>query len=104
MNTTGTLTIDGRSIDVQGESWFDHQWGGFGKCFPAWDWFSLRLDEGSFVMLYNLKDPSMNDIPNQRGLTFIDHKGNVKWWYGEEAANLTATRWWKSDLEQRPIA
>jgi predicted secreted hydrolase len=98
MNTTGTITIDGRSIDVQGDSWFDHQWGGFGNCFPAWDWFSLRLDDGSFVMLYNLKDPLLNYIPNQRGLTFIDHKGNVKWWYGEDAANLTATRWWKSDL------
>jgi predicted secreted hydrolase len=98
MTTTGTLTIDGRNIDVQGSSWFDHQWGGFGKCYPAWDWFSLRLDDGSFVMLYNLKDPSLNDIPNQRGLSYIDHNGKVEWWYGEDAANLTATRWWKSDL------
>ena len=98
MTTTGTLTMDGRNIDVQGSSWFDHQWGGFGKCYPAWDWFSLRLDDGSFVMLYNLKDPSLNDIPNQRGLSYIDHNGKVEWWYGEDAANLTATRWWKSDL------
>jgi len=98
MTTTGTLTVDGRIIDVQGDSWFDHQWGGFGKCFPAWDWFSMRLDDGSFVMLYNLKDPSLNDIPNQRGLTYIDPEGNVDWWQGENAANLTTTRWWKSDL------
>jgi predicted secreted hydrolase len=98
MTTTGTLTIDGRKIDVQGESWFDHQWGGFGKCYPAWDWFSLRLDDGSFVMLYNLKDPQLNDLLLQRGLTYIDSGGNVTWWYGEDAGNLTATRWWKSDL------
>jgi predicted secreted hydrolase len=98
MTTNGTLTIDGRSIDVRGSSWFDHQWGGFGKCYPAWDWFSLRLDDGSFVMLYNLKDPSLNDIPNQRGLSYIDRNGKVEWWHGEDAANLTATRWWKSDL------
>jgi predicted secreted hydrolase len=98
MNTTGTLTIDGRKINVQGDSWFDHQWGGFGKCYPAWDWFSLRLDDGSFVMLYNLKDTLLNDIKDQRGLTYIDPQGNVTWWYGEDAANLTAIRWWKSDL------
>ncbi|MBN1234941.1 MAG: hypothetical protein JW999_02705 [Methanotrichaceae archaeon] len=98
MNTTGTLTVDGRSVDVQGNSWFDHQWGGFGKCFMGWDWFSMRLDDGSFVMVYNLKDPSLNDIPSQRGLTYIDPQGNVSWWYGEDAGNLTATRWWKSDL------
>jgi predicted secreted hydrolase len=97
MNTTGTLTIDGRKINVIGHSWFDHQWGGFGKCYPAWDWFSLRLDNGSFVMLYNLKGPFMNDIPDQRGLTYVDPKGNITWWHGENAANMTATRWWKSE-------
>lgn len=98
MTTTGTLTVDGRKIDVQGKSWFDHQWGGFAKCYPAWDWFSLRLDDGSFIMLYNLKDPLLNDIQDQRGLTYIDPQGNVTWWYGKDSANLTATRWWKSDL------
>lgn len=98
MTTTGTLTIDGRKIDVQGDSWFDHQWGGFGKCYPAWDWFSMRLDDGSFIMLYNLKDPLLNDIQDQRALTYIDPHGNVTWWYGRDAANLTATRQWTSDL------
>lgn len=97
MNTTGTLIIDGRKINVIGDSWFDHQWGGFGECYPAWDWFSLRLDNGSFVMLYNLRDPFGNNIPSQRGLTYIDPEGKVSWRNGENAANLTATRWWKSD-------
>ena len=94
MNTTGTLTIDGRKIQVRGDSWFDHQWGGFRQCYPAWDWFSLRLNDGSFVMLYNLRDPFVNDIPSQRALTYIDPDGNVTWWQGENAANLTAIRWW----------
>ncbi len=94
INTTGTLTIDGRKIHVRGDSWFDHQWGGFGKCYPAWDWFSLRLNDGTFVMLYSLKDPFLNDMPSQRGLTYIDADGNVTWWHGENSANLTATRWW----------
>jgi predicted secreted hydrolase len=98
MNTTGTLTIDGRTVQVSGDSWFDHQWGGYDQCYPAWDWFSLRLDDGSFVMLFNFKDPSLNNLPDQRSLTFIDPEGNVKWWSGEDAANLTITRWWRSDL------
>jgi predicted secreted hydrolase len=96
MSTTGTLSLDGRVINVSGDSWFDHQWGGFGKCYPAWDWFSIRFDNGSFVMLYNLRDLFSNDILSQRILTYIDPQGNVKWWHGEKAANLTATRWWKS--------
>lgn len=97
MNTTGVLTIDGRKINVSGDSWFDHQWGGFGKCFPAWDWFSLRLDNSSYVMLYNLKDQFSNDILSQRRLTYMDSEGNVAWWHGENAYNFTAVRWWKSD-------
>ncbi len=98
MTATGTLTIDGREVNVSGDSWFDHQWGGFGKFYPAWDWFSMRLDDGSFVMLYNLKDPFLNDIPGQRILTYIDPKGSVSWWRGDDAANLTVKRWWTSDL------
>lgn len=98
MTVTGTLTIDGRLVNVSGDSWFDHQWGGYGKCYMAWDWFSMRLDDGSSVMLYNMKDSHLNDILSQRNLTYIDPKGKVSWWYGEDAANLTVTRWWTSDL------
>jgi predicted secreted hydrolase len=94
MKTTGNLTIGERKINVSGYSWFDHQWGGFRQCYPAWDWFSLRLDDGSFIMLYDLKDLSMNSIPGQRSLTYIDPMGNVTWWHGESAANLTVERWW----------
>jgi len=97
MNTTGTLTIGARRINVSGYSWFDHQWGGFRQCYPAWDWFSLRLDDGGFIMLYDLKDLSMKSILSQRGLTYIDPEGKVTWWHGGNAANLTVKRWWTAD-------
>ena len=98
MNTTGTVKIDGRQIEVTGESWFDHQWGGFGRCYPAWDWFSLRLDDGRYLMLYAIKDPMGQELVDMRGLTYIDQKGNATWWTGSNAFNMTATRWWTSDL------
>jgi predicted secreted hydrolase len=96
MNTTGTITIGRRTINVTGESWFDHQWGGFRQCYPAWDWFSLRFDNGSYVMVYDLKDPLKHSIPSERRLTYIDPKGNIAWWQGRGAANITTTRWWTS--------
>jgi predicted secreted hydrolase len=96
MTTSGTITIDRRTINVTGDSWFDHQWGGFRQCYPAWDWFSLRLDDGSYVMLYDLKDPLKHSIPNHRRLTCIDTNENVRWWEGRDAANIEATRWWTS--------
>jgi len=96
MSTTGTITIGRRTINVTGDSWFDHQWGGFRQCYPAWDWFSLRLDDGSYVMLYDLKDLLKHSIPSHRRLTHIDSNGNVSWWQGRDACNITATRWWTS--------
>ena len=47
-------------------------------------------------MAYDLKDPLKHSIPSERRLTYIDPKGNIAWWKGKGAANITATRWWTS--------
>ena len=57
MPTTGRLTIDGTEVEVAGTSWMDHE---FGTSFlepgqVGWDWFSLQLDDGSEVMLFQLR-------------------------------------------------
>ncbi|MEP0761712.1 MAG: hypothetical protein HRF48_03150, partial [Chloroflexota bacterium] len=97
LTTTGALTLDGRVIHVSGDTWFDHQWGNFQNCFTGWDWFSFRLDDGGYVMLFNFKSRDGGDLPGQRGLTVIDPDGGVQWWLGPEAGTLTPVRWWRSD-------
>ena len=57
MPTRGTLIIDGERIDVAGTSWMDHE---FGTSFlepgqQGWDWLSLQLDDGSEMMLYQMR-------------------------------------------------
>ena len=57
MPTTGRLLIDGDEVEVFGTSWMDHE---FGTSFlepgqVGWDWFSLQLDDGSDVMLFQLR-------------------------------------------------
>jgi predicted secreted hydrolase len=57
MPTRGTLTLDGQSYSVEGESWMDHE---FGTSFlekeqTGWDWFSLQLEDGSDLMLFQLR-------------------------------------------------
>ena len=49
--------MGGRSFDVAGASWMDHE---FGTSFlePAqagWDWFSIQLDDGTDLMLYTMR-------------------------------------------------
>lgn len=52
LDTTGELHMDSRTLQVQGVSWFDHEWGtapipGNGV---GWDWFSLQWPDGSALM------------------------------------------------------
>ena len=49
---TGTLTLDGQQLQVEGTAWFDHQWGDFISVGGGgWDWFAVNLDDGSDLML-----------------------------------------------------
>jgi predicted secreted hydrolase len=57
MPTRGTLSLGGATYAVGGESWMDHE---FGTSFlepeqTGWDWFSLQLDDGSDLMLFQLR-------------------------------------------------
>ena len=65
----GALTIDGRSLDVEGRFWFDHEWGSsqLGPGVNGWDWFSLRLDDGSDLMVYRLRMENGAPSPHSSG-------------------------------------
>ena len=58
--TQGTLTLGGERIEVQGESWMDHEF--FTQYLTAevvgWDWFALMFDDGRELSLgwLRLKD------------------------------------------------
>ena len=57
MDLTGTLSIDGQPEQVTGQAWFDHQWGNFTSFGGSgWDWFSTRLDDGTALMFYQLRN------------------------------------------------
>lgn len=56
MNVTGVLEIGGKKERIKGVSWFDHQWGDFLPIKLSWDWFSLQLDNGIDLMLYQMRD------------------------------------------------
>ncbi len=57
LDVSGVLTLDGREVAVTGSGWFDHEWGTsqLGEGIAGWDWFSLRLDDGSELMVYRLR-------------------------------------------------
>ena len=56
MTALGTIKIGNTTEKVTGISWFDHQWGDFSVGFLTWEWFSLQLNDGMDVMIYQLRD------------------------------------------------
>jgi predicted secreted hydrolase len=57
MTASGSITIDGRTRDVTGEAWFDHQWGDFiAVGGGGWDWFAVNLDDGTDLTLSLVRD------------------------------------------------
>jgi predicted secreted hydrolase len=56
MNATGKVWLQGKGQPVTGRIWFDHQWGDFRATMLGWDWFAFQLDDGTDIMLYQLRD------------------------------------------------
>ena len=79
MPTSGTLRMDGKAIDVRGASWMDHE---FGTSFlepdqQGWDWFSLQLEDGTDVMVYQLRLRDGSVHPNSSG-TVVTTTGDTR--------------------------
>jgi predicted secreted hydrolase len=96
MRSRGTLQIDGKSLAVEGESWFDHEWA-TNQLAPGqsgWDWFSVQLDDGSELMIYRLrkKDGSVGGASSG---SFIATDGSVRHLRLDEL-RLTPVKFWQS--------
>jgi predicted secreted hydrolase len=69
MATKGSLTLDGKTQPVEGNSWMDHEFGSnqLTKKQVGWDWFSLQLDNNTQVMLYQMRQAKGVIDPNSSG-------------------------------------
>lgn len=79
MKSAGTLRINGRSVSVRGESWFDRELStrALGSGYRGWDWFSLRLDDGREVMLYIVRKAD-NTIDSHSSGTVVMPDGSYR--------------------------
>lgn len=79
MKTEGQIFINGKSFQVHGLSWMDHEFSSnqLNPELVGWDWFSFHLNDGSEVMLYQLrkKDGSMDAFSSG---SLIDPKNKSK--------------------------
>lgn len=91
---SGELRLEGESVPVTGEAWLDREWGtsALGPDVRGWDWFALRLDDGSELMYYRLRRADGSADRLSAGMLTGRDGGRL------EAADLTVVprRYWKS--------
>lgn len=92
----GRLTLDGRERGVQGEAWFDHEWGSsqLGGGVVGWDWLGLRLADGRELMLYRLRTANGGAAPESAG-TLVGRDGSARRLAVGEFA-IEPLSWWTS--------
>ncbi len=58
LESEGAIRIEDEEIAVRGLSWMDHEYStsALGAGQVGWDWFSLQLDDGSELMLFQLRN------------------------------------------------
>jgi predicted secreted hydrolase len=76
LQTTGTVRLAGREYSVTGESWFDHEFGSnvLSENQTGWDWFSIQLDDGRELMIFQLRLKDGGVDPYSSG-TLIEKNG-----------------------------
>ena len=96
LQTSGTLVLAGRRFAVTGESWLDREWATnqLTAQQAGWNWFSLQLDDGTELMLYQMRLRGGGLDPNSSG-TFVARDGTVQH-LSREDYTLTPIKEWRS--------
>lgn len=83
METTGTLTINNEIYNVEGNSWFDRQYGNLAKAvLKGWQWFAIELNNNIEIMLFDFIDDNSEKYgsityPNGKSISINASQFNV---------------------------
>jgi len=77
--TSGTVQAGGETFEVSGLSWMDQEFStsGLAPGQVGWDWFSIQLDDGSELMVFQLRREDGSRDPFSSG-TFIAPDGSSR--------------------------
>jgi predicted secreted hydrolase len=94
--TSGQLVVGEERFDVQGVSWMDHEYStsALSSGSIGWDWFSLQLDNGTALMLFQIRREDGTIEPYSSG-SFIGSDGTVQS-LAHDAWQLEVLDTWKS--------
>jgi len=102
MDAKGHLLLDGQHFEVQGEAWFDRQYGNlFELTQVGWQWFSLRFREHRVMLFYIESAPEecIGSLTSRDGKSQILHPKDFSvsprepFWSSPESGRSYATAW-----------
>ena len=101
LQTEGLLQIGTQRFAVSGFSWLDREWSSSALSADqaGWDWFALQLDDGSELMLYQLRRLDGSRDPFSAG-TWISRSGDSNHLDASEF-RIEITQFWDSPLGGR---
>ncbi|MGF1869526.1 lipocalin-like domain-containing protein [Photobacterium indicum] len=58
LDINGSITLDDIQYNVTGKGWYDREWSSsmLSKSQQGWDWFSIQLDDGSALMISQVRE------------------------------------------------
>jgi len=73
LETSGTVTFQEIEYPVHGLSWMDHEFStsSLSAGRVGWDWFALQLDDGSELMIYNIRQADGTADPYSSGTLIL---------------------------------
>ena len=102
----GNIRIGNKSYEVSGDSWFDREWStsSLGEDQQGWDWFALHLDDGSDLMLYQMRKKDGVKDTYSSGI-LVDSKGKSEIIQAQQF-QLKVSEFWRSPVSniRYPIA
>ncbi len=95
--TRGSITLNGNLYKVSGLSWYDHEFATnqLGENQQGWDWMSLHLDDGSSLMIYQMRQKTGDISPSSSG-TFIFPDGRSEHLRRSDFSLAAEKQRWKS--------
>ena len=97
--TTGKIEMAGKSIEVRGTSWMDHEF--FTHSMEAeqvgWDWLSLQFEDDTELMLYQFRRKDGSADPYSSG-TYVDAQGKSVHLMAADFRLVPSGETWTSDI------
>lgn len=107
IDVTGEITRHGVTEQVTGKAWLDREWSSqfLTKAQQGWDWFSLRLDDDSTLMMFRLRGQDDTDHFYSGRRMFADGSGrNINSQDNPGDISMEPTQWQQTALGKHPIA